>query len=156
MIEIAIPGDREYQLRYLVLDYNGTLAVDGYLIKGVKRRLVALSKKIEIHVVTADTFGRVRSGLKKIPCVLSILPFAEQARRKAEYVEQLDKEQTICIGNGSNDLGMIQNAGLGIAVIQKEGASTTCLLAADIVCKNIRDALDLLRKPKRLIAVKRK
>ena len=156
MIEIAIPGDRDYQLRYLVLDYNGTLAVDGYLIKGVKRRLCTLSPKIEIHVVTADTFGRAERGLKKIPCELSLLPFMDQARRKAEYIERLGREQVVCIGNGRNDLEMMKRAGLGIAVIQAEGACALSLKAADIVCCSINHALDLLCKPKRIIAVKRK
>jgi len=38
MIEISIPGGRDYQLQYLVLDYNGTIAVDGYLVEGVKQQ----------------------------------------------------------------------------------------------------------------------
>jgi len=31
MIEIAIPGYRNLQFKHLVLDYNGTLAVDAEL-----------------------------------------------------------------------------------------------------------------------------
>ena len=35
MIEIDIPGYKTLHLEHLVLDYNGTLAVDGVLIDGV-------------------------------------------------------------------------------------------------------------------------
>ena len=35
MIEVDIPGYRTLQLAYLVLDHNGTLAVDGILKPGV-------------------------------------------------------------------------------------------------------------------------
>jgi len=36
MIEVAVPGFKNLALEYLVLDYNGTLAVDGMLVEGVK------------------------------------------------------------------------------------------------------------------------
>ena len=35
MIEISIPGNETLQLRHLICDYNGTLALDGELIEGV-------------------------------------------------------------------------------------------------------------------------
>jgi len=156
MIEISIPGDRDYQLQYLVLDYNGTIAVDGYLVEGVKQRIYRLSEKVDIHVVTADTFGRAESGLQDVQCTLSILPPDNQIEKKIKYMEKLGVDKTVCIGNGNNDSGMIKKACLGIAVIQQEGLCTTTLLSADIVCSNIADALDLLLNPKRLIAVKRR
>ncbi|MFO7890505.1 MAG: HAD hydrolase family protein [bacterium] len=156
MIEITIPGDRDYQLHYLILDYNGTLAVDGYLIEGVMQRLSALSAKIDIHVITADTFGRARAGLKGLSCTLSILVSDNQTEKKAEYIQKLGLEKVICIGNGSNDSQMIKKACLGIAVMQAEGISSESLQSADIVCCSILDALDLLLHPKWLIAVKRR
>ena len=38
-------------------------------------------------------------------------------------------------------------AALGIAVIQEEGASVETVLAADIVCSDVMDALELLANP---------
>jgi len=67
MIEIDIPGFGPLKLENLVLDYNGTLAVDGVLIGGVGERLSVLSKKLTVYVITADTFGNAREGLKGIP-----------------------------------------------------------------------------------------
>jgi soluble P-type ATPase len=44
---------------------------------------------------------------------------------------------------------------LGIAVLGDEGISASTMKNADIVVKNISDALDLFLKPKRLIATLR-
>lgn len=155
MIEIQVPGYGKLQCRYLVLDYNGTLAVDGRLIDGVRETLQQLSGKLEIHVLTADTFGKARSGLAGIDCKLSILPEDRQDVGKRGYVMDLGAEFSVCIGNGRNDRLMLKEAALGIALIQKEGAAAETLLAADVVCSDIVSALELLSQPLRLVATLR-
>lgn len=155
MLKIEIPGSGELRLEHLVLDYNGTIAIDGILIVGVKTRLTRLSEHLRIHVVTADTFGSTRSGLAGIRCELSILDVDRQAARKLEYVKRLGRGATVAVGNGRNDRLMLSGAALGIAVIQKEGASSVALRSADVVTHDILDALDLLAKPKRLTATLR-
>lgn len=155
MIEIAVPGFQKLRLAHLVLDYNGTMAVDGTLIYGVEEKLKALSEQLTIHVITADTFGKVSAALKGIPCRLSILPPGQQDSAKQNYVEQLGPQQTVCIGNGRNDRLMLKAAALGIAVIQDEGAAIETLLAADVAAPNIVAALNLLAHPLRLIATLR-
>ncbi len=139
-----------------MLDYNGTLAVDGQLIGGVAEKLQQLSEQLVIHVVTADTFGLTGEHMKNIPCHIEILDEGDQEQKKADYLKTLGAEKTVCIGNGANDRKMLKNAILGIAVIQEEGAATKTLIAADVLCHSIHDALDLLLKPKRLIATLRK
>ncbi len=47
---------------------------------------------------------------------------------------------------------MLRAAALGIALVQREGASAEAIASADVVCSSVIDALDLLRNPKRLIA----
>jgi soluble P-type ATPase len=47
---------------------------------------------------------------------------------------------------------MLRSAALGIAVIQREGAAAAALLEADVVVTDVRDALDLLLNPLRLVA----
>jgi soluble P-type ATPase len=152
MFEIAIPGFGNCRLEHLVLDYNGTLAVDGELLAGVAAKLEALSTRITIHVVTADTFGVARKALAGLPCQLTIVDPLAQAQAKADYVERLGAQGVVCIGNGRNDRLMFEAAFLAIAVLQKEGASAQALAAADVVTSDIHDALDLLVNPKRLIA----
>jgi P-type E1-E2 ATPase len=155
MLTVAIPGREPLHLEHLVLDYNGTLACDGDLVDGVKDRLVALSKQLRIHVITADTFGTARSALKGAPCDLHLLPADNQDERKLRYVEQVGRAATVCIGNGLNDRRMVSQAALGIAVVLAEGAAVETLRSADIVCTDICSALDLLLKPRRLIATLR-
>ena len=155
MIEIKIPGYKNLHLKYLVLDHNGTLAVDGILLSGVKERLKALSAGLEIHVLTADTFGKALSQLEGVPCKLSILPLDDQDTGKLAYVKKLGREHTVSIGNGRNDRLMLKEAALGITVILEEGAAVGTLTSADVVCKDILSALDLLSHPLRLTATLR-
>jgi soluble P-type ATPase len=140
------------RLEHLVLDFNGTLAVDGVVLPGVRQRLRALSDSVRIHVVTADTFGSAREQLSNEPCRITVLAEGRQDRAKAELVEKLGASATAAIGNGCNDAEMLARAALGIAVILAEGAAGEALRAADLVCTGIDDALDLLARPKRLAA----
>jgi len=155
MIEIDIPGYKKLKLKNLVLDYNGTLACDGEMLPGVKARLTELAEKLSIHVLTADTFGKVRSGLKGIPSDLSILPLNRQDVGKRDYVKRLGADCIAAIGNGRNDRLMLKESVLGIAVVLGEGAAIECVTAADVVCCTILSALELLTNPLRLIATLR-
>ncbi|MBI2297231.1 MAG: HAD hydrolase family protein [Betaproteobacteria bacterium] len=155
MFAVAIPGYRTLALEHLVLDYNGTLACDGELVQGVSRRLSRLARDLRIHVITADTFGKARSALTRMPCQLEVLPAEGQDQAKLVYVQRLGCERVVAIGNGRNDRLMLEAAALGIAVVQREGAAAEALRAADIVCHSILDALDLLVHPLRLTATLR-
>lgn len=155
MIEINIPGFKHLRLEHLVLDYNGTLAVDGRLATGVQKRLLRLAEDLRIHVVTADTFGEVRASVADLACTLHVLPRQSQAEAKRDYIRGLNVDRTVCIGNGRNDRLMLAEASLGIAVILAEGACGSSITAADVVCRDIVDALDLLRHPLRLTATLR-
>jgi soluble P-type ATPase len=155
MIEIEIPGFKRLALAHLVLDYNGTLALDGVPLAGVRHKLSALANALDIHVVTADTFGKVQSALADLPCNISILPIEAQDQGKLNYIHQLGAHHTCAVGNGRNDQLMLQAASLGICVMLAEGASVETLTAADVVCRDIIEALDLLCNPLRLTATLR-
>jgi soluble P-type ATPase len=155
VIEVNIPGYHHFHLEHLVLDYNGTLAVDGVLLNGVKSTLTLLSKQLKIHVLTADTFGKVQTGMAGIPCEVSVLPVESQEIGKLIYVRKLGEMKTAAVGNGRNDRLMLQESALGIAVILNEGAAMQTLLCADVVCTDIVAALQLLIHPLRLTATLR-
>jgi len=155
MIDISIPGFGEIMIEHLVLDYNGTLAVDGKLIDGVTERLQHLARKVKIHVITADTFGSVKEQLQGIDCQLAILPAENQHIRKLNYVTELGANRVMCIGNGRNDHLMLQNATLGVAVMHDEGMATAAMNSADLIMPDILTALDLLSNSLRLIATLR-
>ena len=155
MLEINIPGDRKLQLKHMVLDYNGTIACDGDLIAGLKENLVALADRLQVHILTADTFGKARRGLEGIECELSILAPDAQDIGKLEYVKGLGAEHTVCVGNGRNDRLMLKDAALSMAVIQTEGTAVEALSSADLVVPGILEALDLLLHRRRLKATLR-
>ena len=156
MLAIDIPGDKPLRLNHLVLDYNGTLAADGVLLPGVAARLQSLAQHLKVHVITADTFGSVREQVAGLPVKLAVIPPENQAQAKATYLEALGPAQVVAIGNGKNDALMLNRAGLGIVVLQAEGAAIAALAAAQVVNSNITDALDLLLHPNRLKATLRK
>lgn len=155
MITIDIPGFKEIHAEHLVLDYNGTLAIDGTIIPGIKDVLNTLAENIQIHVITANTFGKANKNLEKVNCQLVIIDRENQQVQKAEYIARLGEKMVIAIGNGMNDTLMLKNAALGITIIQKEGASVRTLVNADIVCNNISDALGLLINHLRIVATLR-
>ncbi len=155
MIAVDIPGHPPLRLEHLVLDYNGTLAVDGRPEPGVRETLNRLAGQLTVHVVTADTFGLARSGLEGVDCRLSILPPGAQDAAKLAYVHRLGAGGCAAAGNGRNDRLMLRAAALGIAVILGEGASAETLAAGDVVCVGILPALELLLHPLRLTATLR-
>ena len=157
MLEIDIPGWRTLHLEHLVLDLNGTLTVDGEILPGVQQRLATLNKSLEVELLSADTLGR----LDGIAAMLGIAghrlerghPEAPQKRR---VVSELGPERVVAIGNGANDVEMLAQAALGIAVLGREGTAVGCVDAADVLAPSIQDALDLLLIPQRLVATLRR
>ena len=147
------------RLMHLVLDVNGTLAMDGLLLPGIAERLVDLQPLLQIHLLTADTHGRQGEIDRQLGLTAIILPppspTSSQRALKANFVIDLGAANVVAIGNGNNDAGMIEAAGLGIAILGPEGLATGALVAADLVCANADDALDLLRHPNRLRATLR-
>ena len=154
MITVDAPGWGSYPIRHLLLDLNGTLTLDGVLIPGVRERILDLSEKLDIHILTADTFGSAAMVCHGLPVTLHIIPERDQILAKQKYLRGLPLK-TVAIGNGRNDMGMLVDAALGIAVMGPEGMSTEALRAADVVVMNINDALDLLINPDRLKATLR-
>ncbi len=155
MLEIDIPGYNRFRFEHLVLDFNGTIAIDGVLIDGVVERLKELSKYLHIHILTADTNKSVESQLCNTNFNVHIIGVKKQDIAKLDYITKLGKQSCICFGNGANDRLMLENCGLGICVLQKEGAYTMSLNASKIVVLDIRDGLDLILKKNRLVATMR-
>jgi soluble P-type ATPase len=154
MLSIEIPGFGKFPIRHLVLDLNGTLTVDGEMIPGVRERIKYLSGKLDIHILTADTLGTAAGISHDLPVTLHVIPENDQVKAKKEYLRGLPL-RSVAIGNGRNDTGMLVKATLGIAVLGPEGASLEAIHAADVVVRDINDALDLLVHPDRLKATLR-
>ena len=155
MIEIAIPGRGNYYLEHLVLDLNGTIALNGTVIEGVEDRVLRLSKALNIHLVTADTHGNAQKIGQLLGVEVRIIDKGAEDARKFELIQALGQENTVCIGNGLNDSLMLATSAIGICVMGKEGAASETVINSDIVVNHINDALDLLLNPERLIATLR-
>ena len=70
-------------------------------------------------------------------------------------MQQLGPERVVATGNGTNDVGMLRLAAIGIAVMTSEGIAARALQAADVLVASPVDALGLLLNPKRLVATLR-
>jgi soluble P-type ATPase len=156
MIELDIPGRGVIRLQHLVSDVNGTLAVDGRLIDGAAHGLLALSDRLQIHLLTADTHGSQQTIDRQLGLQAVRIPGGGEAEAKAVYVRGLGAEVVVAIGQGANDAGMLRDAALGICVLGPEGAAVEALMASDVVAPNIQDALSLLAQPLRLVATLRR
>jgi soluble P-type ATPase len=155
MIIIEIPGRPTLRLEHLVSDFNGTIAAGGQLLAGVAERLVALSEKLHLTVVTADTYGRVRNEMENLPVDVTILAGNNEDIAKAAHVAALGADATVALGNGHNDRLMLSQAVLGLAVLGVEGAAGSAWQAADVLFVEVRDALDAVLDPRRLVATLR-
>ncbi|HNS52300.1 MAG TPA: HAD family hydrolase [Anaerolineae bacterium] len=156
MIHLDIPGRGPLALDHLLLDLNGTLALDGQLLPGVSSRLAALSSAVTIHLLTADTAGNAAPIADRLGIPLSRIKSGDEARQKQAFIEWLGADRVVAIGNGANDAEMLSAAALGIAVLGPEGLATAALRGADLVVSRVEDALDLLLYPRRLVATLRR
>jgi P-type E1-E2 ATPase len=152
---IEIPNYKTIKLIHIVLDYNGTIAKDGILKDEVKIILPKLTTRFKVHVITADTFGSVNRELKGFDVCVKTLKSDNHTLEKANYVQSLNATNCAAIGNGNNDMQMIELAEIGISIIGDEGCSTKSMMKSDLICKSINDALELFLNTKRLIATLR-
>jgi soluble P-type ATPase len=151
-ITIDFPSGNSLVLGQLLLDFTGTLSQDGILLEGVAGRLTCLAEELHITVMTADTFGKAAEQLKSLPVDVQIIKTGQD---KANYARQLGPANVATIGNGRNDVAMTKVAALSIAVIGPEGAAGELLQHAQVVVRDINEALDLLANPLRLKATLR-
>jgi soluble P-type ATPase len=156
VIRLQIPGRGAIVVEHLVLDVNGTIASGGEVVPGVAERLAELGKKVEVHLITADTRGRqdiidAQLGIRAVRTEPG-----NAADQKAGYVRSLGSDGVCAVGNGAIDAQMLDLAGLAIAVLGEEGLAVSALTASDMVVPHINAALDLLLDPPRIAGTLRK
>ncbi|MDY6853611.1 MAG: ATPase P [Thermodesulfobacteriota bacterium] len=167
MIELNIPGRETLIIKHLILDLNGTIALDGEIIEGVRQRLKMLSRQLDIVITTADTTGRAVQIIEDMvekktdnerPFSVKLYRIEKEKEdiQKLELVKKLGMIQTISIGNGSNDALMLKESAIGICIIGKEGSAVEAVMSADLLTFDIKDSLDLLMIPQRMVATLRK
>ena len=155
MLELDIPGRGTFEIRHVVCDYNGTIAVDGHLIEGVASRVRKIAEFAQVSVLTADTFGTVRAECEGLPVDVRVFDREDASACKAAIVRELGPQGCVCIGNGFNDIAMFEEAALSFAIVGKEGACGKLLTCADVMATSPIDAFDLLIHAGRLRATLR-
>lgn len=159
MIRMEIPGLGTREIRTVVSDYTGTHAFAGVVRPGVKARLARLAGEVEVHVLTADTFGTARRELEGLPVVLQVLGGEHHDEQKRAYVLGREPRHVAAFGNGNNDRLMLKAVrdagGLAVAVDNGEGCALDVILAADLLVHGSENALDLLLDPDRCKATLR-
>ena len=154
-MRVDIPGRDSFEIRSVVFDYNGTIAVDGAVIEGVKELIDELSSSFDFYVITADTYGTVKNELENTKCKVITIPKQSQDFAKQEFIKSLGSNSTLSVGNGRNDKLMLKESVLGIAILQDEGLCTQTLLSSDLLVKSIFDIFSFLKDKNRLIATLR-
>jgi soluble P-type ATPase len=152
MISISIPGWGNIDIENIVLDLNGTMATDGKIPPDVREKVNTLAGEAKVYILTADTQGTANEEMRTMNVEWAKVSDEDSSERKMEFFKSLRTERSVAIGNGSNDQLILKEAALGIAVLGDEGLSISAMKNADVVVRSISDALNLLLKPKRLIA----
>jgi soluble P-type ATPase len=149
MITIQRPGQEPLEINFILLDFEGTLASDRRVHPKAKDKINLLSKRAKIYFLAKEEKERVEEVLKKVKAEILYLTEGESSQKKLDLLCQLGATGTVAIGNGVDDGPMIGEAGFGICVIGKEGASAEAVKNADALFMDILDALDFLLKPLR-------
>lgn len=144
MLHYRIPGRGELKIENVVLDYNGTIAVDGKIIEGVKELISKLKEYVNVYILTADTYGTVKEECSSLGVEVIDFPRENAGTFKKEIVMKLNGHKTICVGNGYNDIPMFKESILYVAVIEAEGSCGKLLANADIVTRSILEALNII------------
>ncbi len=149
MISIERPGQESLEIEFILIAFEGTLASDRRVHPKAKDRINLLSKRTKIYILTKEEKILMEEVLKKVKAEIIYLMEGEASQQKLVLLRKLGAPQCVAIGNGADDVPMIEEAGLGISVIGKEGTFSEAMKKADLVFMNILDALDFLLKPLR-------
>jgi soluble P-type ATPase len=147
MITIQRPGQEPLEINFVLLDFEGTLASDRRVHPKAKDKINLLSKRTKIYILTKEEKERVEEVLKKVKAEIIYLTEGDSSQKKLDLLRQLGATGTVAVGNGLEDGPMIEEAGLGVCVIGKEGASADAVKKADVIFTDILNALDFLLKP---------
>jgi soluble P-type ATPase len=157
-IALDIPGFGRRHIQIVVSDYTGTHSFAGAIQPAVKEKLRALAALVDLHIVTADSFGTAESELAGITAPYR-LRTSQHDIEKADYVSRFDLRQVAAFGNGNNDRLLLkavkEGGGLAIAVDNGEGCAMDAMRNADVFVVGAGQAIDLLLDPLRLKATLR-
>ena len=149
MISIQRPGMETLDIHFVLLDFEGTLGMDGRVHPKAKDKVNLLSKRVTVYILTKSSKEKVEETLKKMKAEILSMTEGDSSQQKLDVLQRLGPHQTAVIGNGFDDVQIMEQAGLGMCVIGKEGSSPEAVAKADLVVTSVLDALDFLLRPLR-------
>jgi soluble P-type ATPase len=158
---LDIPGLGRRKILLLITDYTGTLSLDGKLTAGVREALSRLSEKVDLKVITADTFGTAAQELTGLRLKIHRLkgPGGDHDLQKRRFLNAFDARSVVALGNGNNDRLLLKSVkeagGLAIAVENGEGCAADAIQSANMLIFGASNALNLLLRTDRLRATLR-
>ena len=150
-MDVHIPNRGTVSIHHVILDFNGTLAVDGVVEDSTVQFVRTLCKQYRVILATADTFGTAGAFAEQLGVAWQRVQTGED---KKAIVQSLGGA-VAAVGNGANDVPMFRAADLAIAVLGSEGLDVRAMREADVVASSIGRALELLVYPQRLVATLR-
>lgn len=149
MIWIERSGCDPLEIEFILLDFEGTLAIDRRVPPKAKDKINLLARRTRIYILTTQEKTPIEERLRKVNAEIVYLSEGEVAKGKMDLLHHLGPRRCAVIGNAVSDAALMQEAGIGICVIGKEGSSGQAVKNADLVFTDILDALDFLLKPLR-------
>ncbi len=135
-------GVGEIELTTIILDLNGTIALNGQIVDGVEDRVKKLKELgYEIHLFTGDQRGNAALQAARLGIEVQVATTSDE---KEKLTVKLDTEKTVAIGNARIDIGTFKPCKLRIGTLQSEGIHVGILEHIDVLVPSIIDALDLL------------
>ena len=150
MIQVTIPGREPLQIEHLILDVDGTIALEGTLLPGVVERLHTLQDYVEVHLLTTDHYGTQASIDTQLGLTATVIQHG--GTEKGGYALQLGADNVAALGNGLNDIPLFNTVALRIAVLGPEGLAPGLISASDVLVRDVNEGLDLLLSPDRVVA----
>ena len=149
MITLQSSSQAKLEIEHLIIDYEGTLAMDGRVHPKAKDKINLLAKRLNIYILVKGEQEKAEEVLKRVKAKIIFLKEPEPSAQKLEFLLNLGAPKTGVIGNGEDDVPMSKEAGFSMAIIGKEGGSGELIQSADLTFLTIVDALDFLLKPLR-------
>jgi soluble P-type ATPase len=149
MITIRRAGQEPLEMEFILIDLEGTLAQDRRIHPKAKDKMNLLSKRAKIYIMSKEKNEGVALALEKVKAEVIYFTEGDTAQRKLNLLRQLGTTRTVAIGNGMDDILILEEASLGICVIGREGAAGAAIRQADLLFADVVEALDFLLKPLR-------
>src|SRR4030043_1998106 len=98
MIFIERPGQGNLEIEFILIDFEGTLALDRRVHPKAKDKINLLSKRAKIYILTKEEKEHAEEVLKKVKAEIIYLPEGESSHKKLDMLPRWGGTRTEPIG----------------------------------------------------------